>query len=102
MPRSMVGLLAAVGSAMSALVGLSHGELIPVMVAGACAATGLAAYLAAPSSKKSWLVPILANIGTSRRRGDGGARLAAPVGSAPGRARLCRRPRRGPSPLIPR
>ena len=53
MPRRMVGLLAAVGSAMSALVALSHGDLIPLMVAGACAATGLAAYLAAPPSKKN-------------------------------------------------
>jgi hypothetical protein len=48
----MVGLLAAVGATMSALVGLTHGDLIPVMIAGAGTASGMAAYLALPSSKK--------------------------------------------------
>jgi len=52
MPRSMVGLLAAVGAAMSALVGLVHGDLTWVALADAAAATGLAAYLALPSNKK--------------------------------------------------
>jgi hypothetical protein len=51
MPRSMVGLLAAVGAAMSALVGFAHGDLVLVTVADAAVATGLAAYLALlPSS----------------------------------------------------
>ena len=52
MPRSIVGLLAAVGATMSALVGLSHGDLVSAMIAGAGVATGLAAYLALPPSKK--------------------------------------------------
>jgi hypothetical protein len=52
MPRSMVGLLAAVGAAMSALVGLSHGDLVWVTVANAATATGLAAYLAIAPQKK--------------------------------------------------
>lgn len=44
MPRRMVGLLAAAGAAMSALVGLTHGDLVPAMIAAAAAATGTAAY----------------------------------------------------------
>ena len=52
MPRSMVGLLAAVGAAMSAIVGLAHGDLVWVVLADAAAATGLAAYLALPAEKK--------------------------------------------------
>ncbi len=51
MPRSMVGLLAAVGTAMSSLVAFAHGHLIWVTIANAAAATGLAAYAAAPSKK---------------------------------------------------
>jgi hypothetical protein len=52
MAQSMVGLLAAVGAAMSALVGLAHGELVWVIVAGAATATGAAAYLALLPQKK--------------------------------------------------
>jgi hypothetical protein len=52
MPRSMVGLLAAVGATMSSLVAFAHGNLAWVIIADAAAATGLAAYLAAPSIKK--------------------------------------------------
>ena len=52
MPRSMVGLLAAVGTAMSALVGLAHGVLIWLALADAAAATGLSAYLALMPIKK--------------------------------------------------
>ena len=52
MSRSMVGLLAAAGAIMSMLVGLIHGDWMPVMIAGAGAATGLAACLALPGSKK--------------------------------------------------
>ena len=52
MPRSMVGLLAAVGAAMSALVGLVHGDVVMVLITWAATATGLAAYLALPSAKK--------------------------------------------------
>ena len=54
MSRSVaVGLLAAVGTVMSALVGLSHGDLIALLIADAAAATGLAAYLALPAIKKT-------------------------------------------------
>jgi hypothetical protein len=53
MPRSMVGLLVAVGTAMSALVAFAHGGLVWVVIADAAAATGLAAYLASAPSKKS-------------------------------------------------
>jgi hypothetical protein len=53
MPRSMVGLLAAVGSAMYAIAALVHGDLVWVMIADAAAATGLAAYLALPPNKKT-------------------------------------------------
>lgn len=52
MPRSMVGLLAAVGTAMSVLVGFVHGGLVWVIIADAAAATGLAAFLALPPNKK--------------------------------------------------
>ena len=51
-PRSMVGLLAAVGAAMSALVAFTHGDLAWLTIANAAVATGLAAYAAAPLSKK--------------------------------------------------
>jgi hypothetical protein len=52
MLRSMVGLLAAVGAAMSALAAFAHGDLVRVTIADAAAATGLAAYLSAPTTKK--------------------------------------------------
>ena len=49
MPRSMVGLLAAVGAAMSALIALAHGDISVVAIAiCAASATGSAAYLALP------------------------------------------------------
>ena len=61
MPRSMVGRLAAAGVAMSALVGLLHGDSAPVMIVGAAAATCLATCLALPASKKpsSTLITLL-------------------------------------------
>jgi hypothetical protein len=52
MPRTMVGLLAAVGTAMSALVGLAHGDLVWLILFDAAAATGLAACFALPGNKK--------------------------------------------------
>ena len=52
MSRTMVGLLAAAGAIMSALVGLVHGDLVPVMIMGAGASAGLAAYSALPSITK--------------------------------------------------
>ena len=48
MSRSMVGLLAAVGAAMSALVAFAHGDLVWLVIVNAAVATGLAAYAAAP------------------------------------------------------
>lgn len=51
MPRSMVGLLAAAGTAMSALVGLAHGDIVWVVIADAAVATGLIAYITAPFKK---------------------------------------------------
>ena len=45
MSRGMVGLLAAVGAAMSALVGLAHGDIVWIAVADAAVATGLVAYV---------------------------------------------------------
>jgi hypothetical protein len=56
MPPSVVGLFAAVGTVMSALVGLIHGGPILVMIIGAAAAMGLAAYLATPSKKNAFKV----------------------------------------------
>lgn len=52
MPRSMVGLLAAVGTVMSALVASAHGNLVWLVIVDAAMATGLAAYAAAPLQKK--------------------------------------------------
>jgi hypothetical protein len=51
MSRSVVGLLAAVGTAMSAFVGLAHGDLVWVILVNAAAATGAAACLALPPKK---------------------------------------------------
>ena len=53
MPRSMVGLLAAVAAAMSALVGLTHGDLVAAIILCASSAAGLEAYAAKPPSKKN-------------------------------------------------
>lgn len=58
MPRGMVGLLAAVGAAMSALVGLAHGGVVWLMIAAATVAVGLAAYGALPLKKKSCAVSL--------------------------------------------
>ena len=48
MPRSMVGLLAAVGVAMSALVPFAHGFLILLVILEAAVAAGLVAFATAP------------------------------------------------------
>jgi len=53
MPRIMVGLLAAAGAIMAALVGLVHGDFLPAMIAGSGTATGLAAYLALLGKKNT-------------------------------------------------
>jgi hypothetical protein len=52
MSRTMVGLLAAAGAVMAALVGGNDGWVEAVLIAFAGTATGLAAYLALPPSKK--------------------------------------------------
>jgi hypothetical protein len=52
MSRTMVGLLAAVGAVMSVLAGLIHSHLEPLVMAAAGGASGLAAYLALPPTKK--------------------------------------------------
>ena len=67
MPRSMMGLLAAVGAIMAALVGFTHGDLVPVLVAGTGVATGLAAYLTAPSKKIPNFLHLLLAIATLQR-----------------------------------
>src|SRR3989442_14710777 len=55
-PRSMVGLLTAVGVAMSVVASLAHGDLFWAAVVDAAAAAGLAAYLALPPTKKAHAV----------------------------------------------
>lgn len=47
--RTTIGLLAATGATMFALVALTHGGFILLLLAGAAVATGLAAYNAAPT-----------------------------------------------------
>jgi hypothetical protein len=59
MPRSMVGLLAAVGTAMSVLAASAHGDLVWLMIADASAATGLAAYMALLPTKKYLLAVMI-------------------------------------------
>lgn len=68
MSRSVVGLLAAVGTITSALVGLAHGDVVPVMIMGAGTATGLAAFLALPSKKNGSLSDLVrASVRTSSK-----------------------------------
>ncbi len=58
MSRNMVGLLAAIGAAMSVLAVLAHPVVVLVIVAAVVgAATGLAARLALPSEKKILALP---------------------------------------------
>ena len=56
MPRSMVGLLAAVGAAMSILAGLTKGCLVWPVGAFAAVSTGFAAYMALQDPDKKKLV----------------------------------------------
>ena len=51
MRRSMVGALAAVGAATSSLVAFVHDDSVSVVIVAGASATGLAAGLAASSSK---------------------------------------------------
>lgn len=55
MPRSVVGLLAAVGATMFALAAFAHGVLFLLTIADGAAATGLVGYLTAPATKKAFL-----------------------------------------------
>jgi hypothetical protein len=69
MPRGVVGLLAAAGAIMSALVGLIHGDQASIIISGAGVATGLAAYLALspmPPSIRT-CIPVRMGLGTSLR-----------------------------------
>lgn len=50
MPRSMVGLLAAIAVALPALASVAHGYLVLVMVGDAALAAGLVAYVSVPGS----------------------------------------------------
>jgi len=52
MPRSIVGLLAAIGATMFALAAFAHGDLTWLTIADGAAATGLVGYLTAPATKK--------------------------------------------------
>jgi len=56
MPRSMVGLLAAVSVAMPALVTFTHGVLAVLAIVDGAAGAGLVAYLALPPIKKIFRV----------------------------------------------
>ena len=64
MPRIIVGLLAAVGVTMSALIAYTHGSLAWVIIASASAATGVAAYAAAPDQKKFFLLLRISILGS--------------------------------------
>jgi hypothetical protein len=54
MPRSMMGMLAAISAAMSVTAGMAHGDLFWAAVLDAATAAGLAAYLALPPTKKAY------------------------------------------------
>ncbi len=62
MPRSIVGLLAAVGTAMAVVASLTHGDLFWAAVMDASAATGLATYLALPTTKKKANILVLCSL----------------------------------------
>ena len=55
MPHVAVGLLAALGVALSSLLALVHGDLTSLIIVGSSSATGLAAYFAFPSPSKKIL-----------------------------------------------
>ena len=60
MPRSMVGLLAAIGAAMSILAGHTKGCLVWLVGAFAAVSTGFAAYMAiqGPFKKTCWITMV--------------------------------------------
>ena len=67
MLRKAVGLLAAVGAAMSALTGLVHNGFVWLILMTATVAMGLAAYLAV-SPKKKCLIMVTIRSSTSTQR----------------------------------
>ena len=83
MPRSMMGLLAAVDAIMAALVGFAHGDLLPVVIAGSGAAADLATYLAGPSKKLS--NALQACMGSANRGGRFAARFGPGLWPGPRR-----------------
>jgi hypothetical protein len=56
MSRNVVGLLAAVATTTSVLAGMVHGHLEPFVIVRSGLASGLAACLALPSSKKLYFL----------------------------------------------
>jgi hypothetical protein len=71
MPRSMVGLLAAVGATMFALAPSARGVLFLLAIAVGAAATGLAAYEAlCAGNKKNLLMSVSSPVAASLRRND--------------------------------
>jgi hypothetical protein len=57
MPRTVVGLLAAIAATMSVLAGLIHGHLEPFVTASAGIVAGLTAYLSLPAKRNLSVVP---------------------------------------------
>jgi hypothetical protein len=56
MPRSVVGLMAALGTVLTAILDYVHGHLTPLVVLGSGTATGLAALFALPAKKSTLIV----------------------------------------------
>jgi hypothetical protein len=81
MPRSMVGLLAAIGVAMLALTLFVHGDLIWMTLVTAAAAIGLAACLARRSTKlsKQHVIDLLDRHGYTQLAEEASRELPDPV-----------------------
>jgi hypothetical protein len=100
MPRSMVGLLTAVGTTMSALVPFAHGDLTWAVIAIAAIALGLAAYsalLSVPLPPQAPVLPLQKKSRTKTRPGalsPSGPRRTGPLDAnyrrVPGRDELGR------------
>jgi hypothetical protein len=78
----MVGLLAAIGVAMLALIPFAHGDLIWMTLVAAAAATGLAAYLALRSTRKlskQHVIDLLNRHGYSQLAEEASQELPDPV-----------------------
>ena len=59
MPRSMVGRLTAVGTAMSALAGPAHGDIVRITIADAAVATSLVVYAPASFSNSPYVYGVI-------------------------------------------